>query len=48
LRRQPSSGLRFSLVEVPIDAADHIVKAMRGMTLRGQKVQVRRDRDRAI
>ena len=36
---------RYSLVEVPADAADEIVKALRKTTLRGQKVQVRRDRD---
>jgi ATP-dependent RNA helicase DeaD len=38
---------RFSLVEVPADAATHIVKAMRGAALRGQKVPVRVDRDHA-
>lgn len=37
---------RFSLVEVPFDRADAIVKAMRGTTVRGQRVPVRRDRDR--
>jgi ATP-dependent RNA helicase DeaD len=37
---------RFSLVEVPADRADGIVTAMRKATLRGQKVQVRRERDR--
>jgi ATP-dependent RNA helicase DeaD len=36
---------RFSLVEVPQDRADEIVAAMKRATLRGQKVQVRRDRD---
>jgi ATP-dependent RNA helicase DeaD len=36
---------RFSLVEVPRDRADDIVAAMKKATLRGQKVQVRRDRD---
>jgi ATP-dependent RNA helicase DeaD len=36
---------RFSLVEVPQDRADEIVAAMKKATLRGQKVQVRRDRD---
>ena len=35
----------FSLVEVPQDRADEIVAAMKKSTLRGQKVQVRRDRD---
>jgi ATP-dependent RNA helicase DeaD len=36
---------RFSLVDVPADVAPHIVKAMRGATLRGHKVPVRVDRD---
>ena len=36
---------RFSLVEVPAAEANQIIKAMRSATLRGQKVQVRRDRD---
>jgi ATP-dependent RNA helicase DeaD len=35
---------RFSLVEVPQDRAEEIVAAMKKATLRGQKVQVRRDR----
>jgi ATP-dependent RNA helicase DeaD len=38
---------RFSIVEVPEDRADDIVAAMRRTTLRGQKVQVRRDRDQS-
>jgi ATP-dependent RNA helicase DeaD len=38
---------RFSLVEVPDALADDIVKALRKTTLRGQKVQVRRDRETA-
>jgi ATP-dependent RNA helicase DeaD len=38
---------RFSLVEVPPDRADDIVAAMRKAKLRGQKVEVRRDRDEA-
>ena len=37
---------RFSLVEVPQDWADAIVTAMKRTTLRGEKVQVRRDRER--
>jgi ATP-dependent RNA helicase DeaD len=37
----------FSLVEVSEDAADDIVKAMKGASLRGKKVTVRRDRDTA-
>jgi ATP-dependent RNA helicase DeaD len=36
---------RYSLVEVPEDRADDIVAAMKKATLRGRKVQVRRDRD---
>jgi len=36
---------RFSLIDVPAQDADRIVQAMRKTTLRGQKVQVRRDRD---
>ncbi|MGH9176698.1 MAG: DbpA RNA binding domain-containing protein, partial [Vicinamibacterales bacterium] len=35
----------FSLVEVPEAVADEVVNAMRKATLRGHKVQVRRDRD---
>jgi ATP-dependent RNA helicase DeaD len=34
---------RFSLVEVPEEAAEDVIKAMRRTTLRGEKVQVRRD-----
>jgi ATP-dependent RNA helicase DeaD len=37
---------RFSLVEVPQERADDIVAAMKKATLRGQKVQVRRERER--
>jgi ATP-dependent RNA helicase DeaD len=36
---------KFSLVEVPANAADGIIKALRGATIRGKKVLVRRDRD---
>jgi len=35
----------FSLVEVSEDAADQILKAMKGASLRGKKVTIRRDRD---
>ncbi len=35
----------FSLIEVSEDAADDIVRAMKGASLRGQKVTIRRDRD---
>jgi ATP-dependent RNA helicase DeaD len=34
---------RFSLVEVPDAAADHIVRVLRGTTIRGKRVTVRRD-----
>ena len=36
---------RFSIVEVPEEAADNVIEAMRRTSLRGQKVSVRRDRD---
>jgi ATP-dependent RNA helicase DeaD len=36
---------KFSLVEVPGNAADGIIKALRGATIRGKKVLVRYDRD---
>jgi ATP-dependent RNA helicase DeaD len=36
---------KFSLVEVPSGAADNVIKALRGATIRGKKVLVRRDRD---
>jgi ATP-dependent RNA helicase DeaD len=36
---------RFSLVEVPDDAADDIIEALRGTTIRGKRVLARRDRD---
>ena len=35
---------RFSLVEVPEAHADAIIKALRETTIRGNKVQVRRER----
>jgi ATP-dependent RNA helicase DeaD len=34
----------FSLVEVPSDAADHVIRRLRGATIRGQLVTVRRER----
>src|SRR4051794_35178 len=34
----------FSLVEVPEAAADHVIRQLRNATIRGQKVQVRRER----
>jgi ATP-dependent RNA helicase DeaD len=36
---------RFSLVEVPMDQADAIIRALRKTTIRGKKPLVRRDRD---
>jgi ATP-dependent RNA helicase DeaD len=35
---------RFSLVEVPVDAADRVVIALRGSTIKGKKANVRRER----
>ena len=37
-------GDRFSLVEVPEALADEIIVAMRSATIRGKKVQFRRER----
>ena len=34
----------FSLVEVPEAAADRVIEALRAGTLKGQKVNVRRER----
>ncbi len=34
---------RFSLVEVPEDAANHVIQVLRDSTIRGKKVSVRRD-----
>ncbi|HVF40084.1 MAG TPA: DEAD/DEAH box helicase [Gemmatimonadaceae bacterium] len=39
-------GPGFSLVEVPDAAADSIVEALAGAKIRGQRVSVRRDRDK--
>jgi ATP-dependent RNA helicase DeaD len=36
---------RFSLVEVPESRADDVVSAMRKTTLRGEKVQFRREKE---
>jgi ATP-dependent RNA helicase DeaD len=36
---------RFSLVEVPDDAADEVIRALRGTTIRGKRVLARRDRE---
>ncbi len=38
---------RFSIVEVAEGAADDVVRAMRGVLLRGKPVQIRRDREPA-
>jgi ATP-dependent RNA helicase DeaD len=37
---------KFSLVEVPADAVDDVIGAMRGTTIRGRKAGIRRDRGR--
>jgi ATP-dependent RNA helicase DeaD len=36
---------RFSLVEVPDDIADGIIDTLRGSTIKGKRVPVRRDRE---
>ena len=36
---------RFSLVEVPDDIADGIIDTLRGSTIKGRRVPVRRDRE---
>ena len=36
---------RFSLVEVPESVADQVIDALRNTTIKGKRVQVRRDRD---
>lgn len=36
---------RFSLVEVPDDVADGIIDTLRGSTIKGRRVPVRRDRE---
>jgi ATP-dependent RNA helicase DeaD len=36
---------RFTLVEVPEDAADGVIAALRGTTIRGERAMVRRDRE---
>ncbi|MGI5291895.1 DEAD/DEAH box helicase [Nonomuraea polychroma] len=37
---------RYSLVEVPEDAADEVIRALRRSTIKGRKPTVRRERDR--
>ncbi len=36
---------RFSLVEVPDEAAEEVIRALRGTTIRGKRVLARRDRE---
>ncbi|HEU4571421.1 MAG TPA: DbpA RNA binding domain-containing protein, partial [Candidatus Limnocylindrales bacterium] len=36
----------YSLVEVPDDVADDVVRALRSATIKGRRIQVRRDRER--
>ncbi len=36
---------RFSLVEVPESSAEHVIRALRGSTIKGKKATVRRDRE---
>jgi ATP-dependent RNA helicase DeaD len=38
-------ALRFSLVEVPDDAADEVIATLRDSTIRGKRATVRRERD---
>jgi len=40
-------GNGFALVEIPEDAADSVVEAIRGTKIRGQRVDVRRELDAA-
>ena len=35
---------RFSLVEVPAEAAEYVIECLQGMRIRGRRVNVRRDR----
>lgn len=35
---------RFSLVEIPEDAAEHVIESLNGARLRGRRINVRRDR----
>ncbi|WP_194905651.1 DEAD/DEAH box helicase [Catenulispora rubra] len=37
---------RFSLVEVPTDAAEDVIRALRGATIKGRRLNIRLDRDR--
>jgi len=36
--------VEFLLVEVPADAADEVIAALRGSTIKGKKTTVRRER----
>ncbi|HEX5829963.1 MAG TPA: DbpA RNA binding domain-containing protein, partial [Gemmatimonadaceae bacterium] len=38
---------RFTLVEVPEEIADHVLRALRASTIKGRRVLVRRDRERS-
>jgi ATP-dependent RNA helicase DeaD len=35
---------RFSLVEVPLERADHVIRSLKGTTIKGKKPTVRRER----
>ena len=37
---------RFSIVEVPEEAADSVIESMKRASLRGQRVTIRRDREK--
>jgi ATP-dependent RNA helicase DeaD len=39
-------GERFALVEVPEKAVDEVIRAMRQTTIKGRRVNVRRERNR--
>ena len=36
-------GDRHSIVEVPEDKADHVIRALSASTIKGKRVRVRRD-----
>jgi ATP-dependent RNA helicase DeaD len=35
---------RFSIVEVPAESVEHVIRALRGTTIKGKKASIRRDR----
>ena len=39
-------GVRYSLVEVPVELAQRVIQALRNTTIKGRKVVARRDRER--